>query len=268
MTDGDFGRPLTWGCAYMIDEKRELLANLLCQNRQNGSVSDLPFSLLRNEEDAWTVQSTANSAFANDALGYTIVGSSSAIRSSLGISRPIYCTIPVGTHYQGSQSPYRLPQGLIGAQCELVFTMGASLGADRRPVTREQFCKAVLSYQPAIGLVGRRGHLTGQPHLAAIADFALHVATLVGKHHETASLESLDMLKLRASINGDQVFQAVSGENLADPIDAALWLVNDLVKRRGYVSAGISLQPARSSQSCCKSCLGRNSKSKSPKSGT
>lgn len=222
----------------MIDEKRELLASLLCQNRQNGSTTDLPFDVLRNEEDAWSVQTAANSAFANDALGYAIVGSSSAIRSSLGIPSPIYTTIPIGTYHHGSHSPYRLPEGFIGAQCELVFTMGASLGADHRPVTREQFCKAVLSYQPAIGLVGRRGHLTGQPRLAAIADFSLHVATLVGKHHETASLESLDTISLRASIDGNQVFQIVSREQLADPIDSALWLVNDLVKKASYLSAG------------------------------
>lgn len=222
----------------MIDEQFGLLSDLLCRIRQNGLMSDLPFDVLRNEEDAWLVQADANACFSSDAVGYAIVGSGDVIRSSLGISRPIYTTIPIGTYHQDFGSQYRLPRGFIGAQCQLVFTMGASLGADQRSVTREQFCDAVLSTQPSIGLIGRRGHLSRQPSLAAIADFSLHVATLVGKHHQSASLETVDRMDVRALINGGLIFQARSNENLIDPIDSALWFVNDLINRHGHVSTG------------------------------
>ncbi|OQM75478.1 MULTISPECIES: 2-keto-4-pentenoate hydratase [Alphaproteobacteria] len=222
----------------MIDQNLDYLANLLCRNRRQGLTSDIPFDLLRSEDDAWAVQSAAISAFANDAVGYALIGTCPAIRGSLGLASPIYCPIPVGTVLQDSHGPFRLPQGFIGAQCEIVFTIGGPLGADHWPITRDQFCKAILSYQPAIGLVGRRGHLTGQPHLAAIADYAFHVSTIVDKYHEPTGLEAMDRIDMRASINNVPVFQSASGEGLVDPINSALWLVNDLIARSNYLSAG------------------------------
>ncbi|MBS1182362.1 MAG: hydratase [Proteobacteria bacterium] len=220
----------------MLDENLRELSRRLSQNRRDGTVSDLPFDALQTEDDAWSVQSAAASAFADDALGYAIVGSAAAVRRSLGIEGPIYSAIPVGTCHVESHHPIRLPPGIIGAQCDLVFTMGASLGAG--PVTRETFCSAVLSYQPAIGLVGRRGHLSGQPHLAAIADFAFHVATLVSKHHETIDLTAFDRMSLRASINGNVVLHARADGQLVDPVASAVWLVNDLIKRGRGLRAG------------------------------
>jgi 2-keto-4-pentenoate hydratase len=222
----------------MLDEKLQELARRLSQNRQGGTISDVPYDALRTEDDAWSVQSEAASDFASDALGYAILGSSAAVRRSLGIQGPIYSTIPVGTCHVESHHPIRLPPGIIGAQCDLVFTMGASLGADRSPVTRETFCSAVLSYRPAIGLVGRRGHLSGQPHLAAIADFAFHVATFVSKHHEAIDLAAFDRMSVRASIDGSDVLHAQADGQLIDPVASAVWLVNDLIKRDCCLRAG------------------------------
>lgn len=222
----------------MLDEKLKNLAHLISQNRQSGITSNLPYDALQTEDDAWSVQSAAASAFADDALGYAIVGSSAAIRGSLGIQAPIYSTIPVGTCHGESSLPIRLPQGVIGAQCDLVFTLGASLGADRLPITREKFCASLLTCQPAIGLVGRRGHLLGEPHLAAIADFALHIATFVGKHHETIDLTTFDRMSVRASIDGNNVLHAEAGDRLVDPIASALWLIDDLIRRGRHLQAG------------------------------
>lgn len=222
----------------MINQDLGRLARLLGQNCQSGSLSDLPFDVLQDEEDAWSVQSEAISAFANDAIGYAVVGGSAAIRSSLGIRAAIYCPIAVGTCHQAPSHVVRLPEGFIGAQCALVFTIGTTLGTDGALITREAFCRAVLSYQPAIGLVGRRGHLSGDSHLAAIADFALHVGTLVGKYHETIDPAAFDTMSVRASINGDQVLHAQAGGQLVDPVAAAVGLVNALSKRNGWLNAG------------------------------
>ncbi|PIO97110.1 hydratase [Pleomorphomonas carboxyditropha] len=222
----------------MLDDNLRRLACLISENRRTGTVSDLPFDALRTEQDACSVQSAATSAFAEDALGYAIVGGSAAIRRSLGIEAPIYGAIPVGTCQGESDRPIRLPPGMIGAQCDLVFTMGAPLGADRGPVNREGFCAAVLSCRPAIGLVGRRGHLSGRPHLAAIADFALHVATCVGSHHEAIDPAVFDGMSLRASINGNDVLHAEAGGRLVDPVASAVWLVNELIGRDLHLRAG------------------------------
>ena len=222
----------------MLDENLEILARLIARNRQSGTISDLPFETLRTEEDAWSVQASAASAFADDALGYAIVGSSAAVRRSLGIQTPIYTTIPVGTCHGETPLPIRLPQGIIGAQCDLVFTLGASLGADRIPITRDKFCGSVLTCQPAISLVGRRGHLSGEPHFSAIADFAFHIATFVGNHHDAVDLAAFDRMSVRASINGSEMLHARAGDRLIDPVASALWLIDELIRKGCHLRAG------------------------------
>lgn len=222
----------------MLDDELRDLAIALCHNRQGGKISDLPFETLQTEDDAWAAQSAAASAFADDAVGYAIVGGAAAIRRSLGIRAPIYSPIPVGTCHGATNKPFRLPEGVIGAQCDLVFTLGASLGADRIPVTREKFCGSVLTCQPAIGLLGRRGHLRGDPHLAAIADFAFHIATFVGNHHETVDLGIFETMSVRASIDGNDVLHAKADGQLVDPIASALWLVDELIRKGRHLRAG------------------------------
>lgn len=222
----------------MHDKDLEQLARRLSRNRQAGQISDLPFDVVQTEDEALLVQSEALSTFADDALGYVIVGGSAAICRSLGIEAPIYGPIPAGTCQEASDRPYRLPPGIIGAQCDLVFTMGAPLGTDRAPITRDMFCAAVLTCQPAIGLVGRRGHLAGQPRLAAIADFALHVATLVGDRREMPDPQAFARLSIRASIDGRTVLDAQADGRLVDPVASAVWLVNDLAGRDLHLRAG------------------------------
>jgi len=222
----------------MFQEELQRLAQLLAKNRQSGTISALPLDMLQTEDEALSVQADAISAFADDAVGYAIVGGSPAVYRSLGIDAPIYGPIPAGTRYIASDHPFRLPGGIIGAQCDLVFTMGAPLGDDHQPVTRDMFCAAALTCQPAIVLLGRRGHLSDQPRLAAIADFALHVATFVGKRREMPDPQTLARLAIRASIDGRTVLDTQAVGRLADPVASAVWLVNDLIKRDRRLRAG------------------------------
>ena len=222
----------------MNDQTLENIAGTLSKNRREGVVSDLPFDVLQTEDEALLVQSEALSKFDDDALGYAIVGGSFAVRRGLGIETPIYGPIPVGAFHRASNRPYRLPAGIIGAQCDLVFTMGAPLGADCAPITRDMFCASVLTCQPSVGLVGRRGHLSGRPRLAAIADFALHIATLVGDRHEMPHPRAFAGMAVRASIDDRTVLDAQADGRLVDPIASAVWLANDLVRRNRHLRAG------------------------------
>lgn len=222
----------------MLYEDLQKLAQGLSENRRSGTISSLPLDRIETEDEALSVQAAAMSAFANDAVGYAIVGGSPAICRSLGIEAPIYGPIPAGTHSLASDRPFRLPSGMIGAQCDLVFTMGVPLGDDHQPVTRDMFCAAVLTCQPAIVLLGRRGRLSEQPRLAAIADFALHVATLVGRRQQMPHPQAFAAMAVRASIDGTKVLDAPADGRLSDPVASAAWLVNDLIKHDGQIRAG------------------------------
>lgn len=222
----------------MLYEDLQQLAQSLSKNRRSGTISDLPLDRIQTEDEALSVQAAAISTFANDAVGYAIVGGSPAVCRSLGIEAPIYGPIPAGTRDMASDRPFRLPSGMIGAQCDLVFTMGVPLGDDHRPITRDMFCAAALTCQPAIVLLGRRARLSDQPRLAAIADFALHVATLVGRRQQMPHPQAFSTMTFRAWIDGVKVLDAQADGRSSDLIDSAVWLVNDLIRRDGQIRAG------------------------------
>lgn len=222
----------------MLYADLQKLARELSENRQSGTISDLLLERIETEDEALSVQAAAISSFTDDAVGYVIVGGSPAVCRSLGIEAPIYAPVPAGTHFMAPDRPFRLPSGMIGAQCDLVFTMGAPLGGDRKPITRDMFCAAALTCQPAIVLLGRRGHLSDQPRLAAIADFALHVATLVGRRQQMPRPEAFSTMAVHATIDGGTVLDTRGDGRSSDPVASAVWLVNGLIRRDGQLRAG------------------------------
>ena len=77
-------------------------------------------------------------------------------------------------------TPFRLPQGMIGAQYGLLFRMGRSYPRDEE-ISRRTLMTAVVGCELALVLLGRR--LPGSTPLSAenaVADFALHVADVRG----------------------------------------------------------------------------------------
>lgn len=203
------------------------LAGALARNRIAGEFSDLPMSLLQSSDQAEDVQTAALAAFDSDFRGYALVGTSRQARGTLGLEHAIFSAIPARSFHEGNRR-FRLPNGMIGAQCELVFTIGRTYPAIGEKIDRLSASAAVIACQPAIGLIGRRARPGADIRLAAIADFAFHVATICGHSARRADPLELDEVEIVARIDDRPVASARANAVLGHPLEAVAWLAERL----------------------------------------
>lgn len=212
------------------------LASQLAANRTAGTVSDLPMKDIRSRTDAEAVQAAALSRYANDVKGYALAGTSELCRRSLGLRQPIFVPIADNACFR-DQCHIVLPEGTIGAQSELAFTMGA-MPSNAEMISRQTIADSILACQPAIGLLGRRTRPSLETDLGAIADFGLHVATICGPVATKLDAEKLDRLHMVARIDGKQVITATGDAVLGHPLNAVVWLARELGHQGHQLSAG------------------------------
>ena len=213
------------------------LAAGLAHNREAGAFSSLPFDGLLSRVDAEIVQATALDAFTDDFAGYALVGTSEIARHGLGLQAPIYGPLPNRAHHPDGWRIH-LPQGMIGAQCELVFTLGRAFPERGETIDRRSAADAILACQPAIGLLGRRARPGPQSELVAIADFAFHVATIGGPLAEPSDKDGLDKSVMTARIDGRTMVTASAGAILGHPLEAVVWLARELSRQNRQLNAG------------------------------
>lgn len=212
------------------------LAGALARNRMAGEVGDLPMSLLQSPDQAEDVQTAALGAFDSDFRGYALVGTSRQARSTLGLEQPIFSAIPRKSFHEGKRR-FRLPNGMIGAQCELVFTIGRTYPARGEKIDRLSASAAVIVCQPAIGLIGRRARPGADIRLAAIADFAFHVATICGhpaRHVDPLELDGIGMI---ARIDDRPIVSGRTNLVLGHPLEAVVWLAERLAAQGRTLNA-------------------------------
>jgi 2-keto-4-pentenoate hydratase len=219
--------------AIVLDE----LATALARNRKTGTFSVLQLDGLRSRQDAEAVQAAALDAYAEDFVGYALIGTSEVCRHMLGLDRPVQAAIPDTSLYAGG-SRIRLPQGMIGAQCELAFTLGRSFPEIGETIDRRSVADAILACQPAIGLLGRRTRPGPDNELTAIADFALHVATICGPPVEPHDKEALDRSVMTARIDGTTVITAKADMIMGHPLNALVWLAREFFREGKQLNAG------------------------------
>lgn len=221
----------------MKSDELAKLAAALATHRALGLVTDIAIEGIDGPSDAWALQSASLDLFCSDLDGYALVGSNPTCRRSLGLQQPIFAPI-ADTAHGPDRSSFHLPRGLIGAQCELVFRLGRVFPADGETIERAAAANAVLTCQPAIGLIGRRTLHPPRDDFAASADFALHVATLCGAYATAPDLAELNRVVVTARIDGQEVAQSVAGSVFGHPLDALVWLARELGRQGRRLNAG------------------------------
>ncbi|HEY4200746.1 MAG TPA: fumarylacetoacetate hydrolase family protein [Devosiaceae bacterium] len=212
------------------------LAAKLAHNRFTGTPSPLRFDVLSSRSDASAVQLEALGAYSPDFRGYALTGTKADCRVVLGLSEPVFGPIPSRDLF-GTDEHVALPLGLIGAQCELVFTLGRSYPDRDESIDRESVALAIVACRPSISLVGRRTVGAPRNDIAAIADFGLHVATICGKPVRTDWLE-LSESAMTARIDGKTVMTGMGNGICHHPLDAVAWLARKLVRGGKQIGAG------------------------------
>lgn len=212
------------------------LAAALAENRIAGRSVALPANPLRYAGEAYGVQAKALENFDTDYEGYALVGTSEACRGRLGLSGPIFSPIPQRGNL-ARDTPFRLPEGVIGAQCELAFHLARTYPDPDEEISLATAASAILSCHPAIGLLAQRARSAQFPELLAIADFGLHAATIVGRSAR-AEAEALDKAAVTARIDGRIVMRATAATVLGHPVNAVVWLAGRLARDGRKIGAG------------------------------
>lgn len=212
------------------------LAEDLARNRAAGTVAELPTSILCSKEDAIAVQAAALDAYDSDFRGYALVGTNPPVRRTLGLCEPIFCAIPDRAFFENSRD-MALPRGMLGAQCELVFTIGEAYPAANETIDLKSAAGVVLACRPAIGLLGRRIRAAPENDLAAIADFGFHVATVCGRSTRLIDPMELDKMMMTARIDGNIVMSGSAGTIFGHPLEAVAWLARTLSAEQRHLNA-------------------------------
>jgi 2-keto-4-pentenoate hydratase len=218
----------------MLINSTDRIALALAEARAHGTTIDPGLAPYLTEPQAQNLQLAALMQFDPEIVGYTIVGNHPMTRTPLGLSAPIFGWLPSrGLAHDGAT--IRLPKGIIGAQTEVVLSFGRNFPELGEAIDRETVASAIAALQPAIGLVGRRTPAPPLTSAAAIADFALHVATVAGRP-VPAHWQQLG--PVTAEIDGRVVANCIGDHILDCALDATVWLAERLRDQGRQIAAG------------------------------
>ena len=221
----------------MITQTLTEVAFRLAANRAHGAATELDLSALHTRAEAAEVQEEALEAFDSEFRGYTLIGTGSATRAPLGLVAPVHGVIAAGNFLRDG-AEVQLPSGTIGAQCEIAFRLGRAYPEAGETIERHGAAEAIVTCHAAIGLIGRRTVGAPRNELTAMADFALHVATIVGAPVRIDEA-AIDGASATARIDGEVVARG-RGEALMDghPLDTVTWLAAQLAMEERQLLAG------------------------------
>jgi 2-keto-4-pentenoate hydratase len=212
------------------------MGRALAQARRAGTLVDLPLTVLATDAEAEATQIKARDAMDDRPRGYTTL----MLRERLGTwQADTFVHGPLmGASVRDAGAPFRVPEGLLGARCALLFTMGRSL-PDTEAITRRGVVEAIARCDLAIDLVGRRVPeslpLTSR---SATADFALHVATFRGPAVARWSDVLWTDTPIVLAIDGRSIHLIAGSAILAHALDCLARLVEAVSRGGGALDAG------------------------------
>jgi 2-keto-4-pentenoate hydratase len=204
----------------------------LAECRRRGSVSDLPLHKLASRAAAMGFQAAAVRALGGTPCGYKIGATSVEVQQLLGCQEPIYAPIRREDVLE-NRAMFRIPEGLLGAECEFGFLMGSNFPNASEGFEDIALGSAIAECFVALELVGRRV-VSGVPlnEVSSIADFGLDVAVVRGEpipdwqHRDLAEMPVVGVLDGAAAATGSGAMV------LGHPLNALSWLAEAL-RRQG-----------------------------------
>lgn len=127
----------------------------------------------------------------------------------------------------------------IGIETEFAFRIGDDLPATDAPFERAQVLAAVESLVPAIEIVDSRFADWSTCGVSqAVADNVFGSHWVYGQAHRDWRGIDLPALCVITTINGREAARGSGANVLGDPVNALLWLANDLPSRKLSLRAG------------------------------
>lgn len=206
--------------------------------RRQGGLVDLRLDRLMMLEHAEVVQAAALEAYGGSCVGFSIQGTSVLSRRRLLSDEPIFAPL-LDTDVVRDGTRFRLPNGVLGAGCSFAFAFGRPYPAEGEKIDRQSVSDAVADCRLAIEVLGRRvpGSIPLNA-LTATADFGLSVLHIEAPHPVSLPDFDISRTSVAAKINGKIVVTANGMDVMGDPLEAIVWLANELKKRGRGLEAG------------------------------
>ncbi len=222
----------------MVDY-REAGRALAEARRERRALDDLPGGLPRDEGAAYAIQQGAVDAYGGKRVGYKIGATSPEAQAMLRTDHPFRAPLFAVDCYDDGASIDEPGYGLIGLEPEFALRLGRDLPARGASYNLEEVQDAVAAVHPAFEIIGLR--LPNELFKNAIVvttDFGANAGFVSGKGIRDWQAHDLPAIPVRVSIDGAEV-AAGSGEKvMGHPLNALLWLANELSSKGEGLSAG------------------------------
>jgi 2-keto-4-pentenoate hydratase len=190
-------------------------------------------------DDAYIVQSLVHAAGATDRrrLGCKIGLTSAAVQQQMGVDRPDFGVLYADMSYGDSETVpmARLLQPRIEA--EVAFVLGADL--PQRPVTAVDVIRATDFVIPAIEIVDSRIADWDISIVDTVADNASSgLFVLGGPPRRLFDLDDLRAIRMAVTHEGETVSSGTGAACLGHPVNAVVWLANELAARGEPIRGG------------------------------
>lgn len=207
--------------------------------REGRTLDDLPGGLPDDEGAAYAIQRGAVSAYGGKRVGYKIGATSPEAQAMLNTDHPFRAPLfAVDCHADGIA--FNTPgYGIVGIEPEFALRLGRDLPARGASYGLAEIQDAVAAVHPAFEIVGLR--LPNELFKNAIvvtADFGANAGFVSGEGVKDWQGHDLSAIPVRVSVDGAEVAQGAGEKVMGHPLNALLWLANDLSSKGEGLSAG------------------------------
>ena len=207
-------------------------ARLLSNSWRRGEhIESLPETCRpRSRAEGYAIQDRWPDAAGDAVAGWKIAATSAAGQRHIAVSGPIAGPV-FARHVHGDGAVVSLANvGMRVAECEIVFRMGERFAPRGTAYARAEVLARIASVHPGIEIPDSRFaafERAGEAQL--IADCACMNEMLVGRaaHSDGKAIAALPTLRIQARVS-DGVVDGVGANALGDPVEALVWLVNEL----------------------------------------
>ena len=225
-------------------ENIKMSAGILALNRvKNQQIKEIPDKLKpKNIDEAYLVQEQMHNIFKEinfgRRIGYKIGCTSSVMREYLGINEPCYGGIlNTGTNYISANKKFG-DFAMPGVEIELAVFTNENLIFDN-DTTINEIPLDKLTIFPAIEIVDNRWiNHEKVDNNSLIADDFFGSEIILGNPVPLSKTNNLDNLNGILSINNKQISGGNTKSIMNHPLNALIWLINNLQKRDKFLKKG------------------------------
>jgi len=212
---------------------------LAAARRERTALADLSGELPADEAEAYAIQQVAVDAYGFERTGFKIGATNPQAQAMLSTDHPFRAPLFAPDCYESGAAIAEPGYGLIGLEPEFALRLGSDLPAREQPYTLDEVSSAVASVHPAYEVIGLRlPNELFKNVLVVTADFGANVGFVAGEGIEDWRRHDLSTVAVQALVDGEEVANGSGGNVLGHPLNALLWLANDLAASRAGLAQG------------------------------